>query len=107
MRLLIDANLSPALKVHLRERFPDSLHVLDLGIEGDDGLIWEYATKNSLMIVSKDADFYHRSKQGNDSTKVIWIRKRNCSTQDIVRILETAAIDNFITSEKFKCLIIA
>ena len=54
---LFDQNLpskilfNPSLPVH---------HVTEIGLNPTDTEIWNHARQNSLITVSKDADFYHR-----------------------------------------------
>ncbi len=88
MKLLFDENLSPRLVALLADLFADSLHVRTVGLANvDDGLVWQYAKDNGLIIVSKNLDFHHRSLLFGFPPKVIWIRRGNCSTQDIETIL--------------------
>jgi len=88
MRLLYDENLPPRLAPLLADLYPGSVHVRDVGLRsGDDELVWLYAQENGLIIVSKDSDFHHRSLLFGFPPKVIWIRRGNCSTQDIETIL--------------------
>ena len=47
MKLLLDQNLSRHLVRHLRDVFPESEHVSDLGLDGaTDEEIWEYAREH-------------------------------------------------------------
>ena len=58
MKLLFDENLSFRLPRSLADRFPDSLHVEDVGLgRSDDEAIRRYAADHGLAIVTKDADF--------------------------------------------------
>jgi len=58
MKLLFDQNLSPSLVGHLRDLFPGSEHVFQLGLgDAPDLLVWQYARDNDRLLVSKDADF--------------------------------------------------
>jgi predicted nuclease of predicted toxin-antitoxin system len=42
----------------LRGEFPDTAHVADIGLaQATDRQIWEYASQNDYVIVSKDSDF--------------------------------------------------
>jgi predicted nuclease of predicted toxin-antitoxin system len=67
--------------------FPNCEHVRGIGLEtADDILVWEYAQKNGLMIVSKDSDFHQRSFLYGYPQKVIWLRLGNCSTADVERM---------------------
>ncbi|NJN79643.1 MAG: DUF5615 family PIN-like protein [Anaerolineales bacterium] len=90
--LLFDQNISPRLVDKLADIYPNSAHVFNLGM-GDamDIEIWEYARKNDYMIVTKDADFSELGVVRGFPPKIVWIRRGNCSTQDIENILR----DNF------------
>ena len=74
MRLLFDQNLSPRLKETLRDLYPESVHVRDVGLES--------ANDHELVIVSKDSDFRQLSFTFGHPPKVIWIRCGNCSTSE-------------------------
>lgn len=88
MKLLLDQNLSPRLKETLRDRYPGSIHIKDIGLESaDDLVVWEYARDRALMIVSKDSDFRQLSFAFGHPPKVIWIRRGNCSTLEIELLL--------------------
>src|SRR5437763_17062131 len=90
MRLLIDANLSPALVSLLEDVFPGSLHVLSIHEESaEDSDIWDYALKHDLIIVTKDSDFDNMSQLASKSPKIVWLRRGNCSTTDIERIIRS------------------
>lgn len=72
IRLLFDENLSPGLKYVLRDIYPQSLHVFDIGLdEVDDPAIWEYAKDVGYMIVTKDSDFLELSHRLGHSPKVV------------------------------------
>ena len=88
MKLLFDENLSHKLVGALADLFPDSEHVRNVGLKsGDDRLVWEYAAKHDLIIVSKYSDFYQRSLLFGYPPKVVWIRRGNCSTADIEALI--------------------
>ena len=58
MKLLFDHNLPPNLVPRLRDLFPQSEHVFCLGLDRASDLeIREYAKREALLIVTKDADF--------------------------------------------------
>lgn len=92
MKLLFDQNLSPALVEALQDLFPGSAHTeaLDLG-RADDSRIWEHARIGGFTVVSKDADFPERSVLLGSPPKVIWIKRGNCSTADVARMLRDGA----------------
>jgi predicted nuclease of predicted toxin-antitoxin system len=88
VKLLFDENLSPKLVGLLSDLYPDSTHVRNVGLaRADDELVWAYAKDHGLAIVSKDADFHQRSFVYGAPPKVVWIRRGNCSTADIERVL--------------------
>ena len=92
MRLLFDQNLSPKLVQALADVFPNSQHVFPLGMDrGEDAGIWEYAKDNGFTIVSKDADFIHRSFLHGFPPKLIYLELGNCPT----RAVEQTLRDNF------------
>ena len=58
MKLLFDQNLSPRLPLLLRDLYPGSVHVRELGLkDAEDAAIWDYARTHGIVIVSKDSDF--------------------------------------------------
>ncbi|PYN56525.1 MAG: hypothetical protein DMD92_15630 [Candidatus Rokuibacteriota bacterium] len=88
MRLLLDQNLSPRLLSAIRDLYPDSMHVREVGLEAaDDQTVWQYAGQHRFVIVSKDADFHERSFVLGHPPKVVWIRRGNCSTDEIATLL--------------------
>jgi predicted nuclease of predicted toxin-antitoxin system len=88
VKLLFDQNLAPRLVRSLADLYPDSVHVRDVGLAtADDIAVWEYAKLNALAIVSKDGDFHQRSFLYGHPPKIIWIRRGNCSTAVIERML--------------------
>ncbi len=90
MKLLYDENLPPRLVPLLADIYPASAHVRDVGLKNvADELVWQYARENGLVIVSKDSDFHHRSLLFGFPPKVIWIRRGNCSVQEIESILRS------------------
>ncbi len=55
MRLLLDQNISRTLVHKLASLYPDSVHVVAVGLDSaEDETVWDYAATNSLIIVSKD-----------------------------------------------------
>ncbi|MDG2991090.1 DUF5615 family PIN-like protein [Candidatus Synechococcus calcipolaris G9] len=94
MKLLFDHNLSPKLVQRLADLFPDSTHVYTLELdEADDREVWDYAQHHGFIIVTKDSDYNELLTFRGFPPKVIWIRRGNCSTNDIESILRTHAAD--------------
>ena len=97
-QLLFDHNLSPKLIRRLADIYPNALHVSGLGLDrATDREIWEYAQTHDYLIVTKDADFGDFSVVWGVPPQIIWIRRGNCSTNDIEAILR----DNYDTISEF------
>jgi len=91
--LLFDENISPRLANMLTDIYPGSVHVSAIGFEkAFDKEIWEYARQNDYIIVTKDADFSELSLLLNFPPKIIWIRRGNCSTTEIEKILRESYV---------------
>jgi predicted nuclease of predicted toxin-antitoxin system len=72
VKLLFDQNLSHRLVEALKEDYPGSQHVRDVGLkEASDEAVWQYAAQHGLIIVTKDADFHQRSFLLGQPPKVI------------------------------------
>lgn len=88
MKLLLDQNLSPRLVRRLADLYPNSSHVAEVGLDRSlDKEVWNYARQHGYLIVTKDVDFSELSLLQGFPPKVVWIRRGNCSTQDIELIL--------------------
>ncbi len=58
MRLLLDANLSPALAEPLTAAGYETVHVADVGLlTANDDTIFDYAVAEGLVVVTADSDF--------------------------------------------------
>ena len=90
MKLLLDHNLSPRLVSVLRDLYPGSIHVREVGLQAAiDDAVWNYARDHGFTIVSKDVDFHQRSLVMGAPPQFVWIRLGNCSTNDILALLRT------------------
>ena len=109
MKLLLDQNLSPRLIRLLRDSFPDSAHVSEMDLsEADDRRIWQYAREKDYLIVTRDSDFMELSMMLGAPPKVIWIRRGNCPTLDVLEILQSGldAIQSFDINPAARVLIL-
>jgi predicted nuclease of predicted toxin-antitoxin system len=94
MRLLFDEQLSSRLPRLLSDRYPESLHVEDLNLLGAaDRVIWQAAVDHGCLLVSKDEDFHRLSVLQGAPPKVVWLRLGNCTTHEIVDLLDRHADD--------------
>jgi predicted nuclease of predicted toxin-antitoxin system len=92
VKLLFDENLSPRLGTILGDMFPGSLHVRDVGLKSaSDPAVWEFAKKQGLTILSKDADFRQRSLLFGAPPKVIGLLTGNCSTTRLEQVIRDNA----------------
>ena len=81
MKLLLDQDLSQRLAPRLASHFPESKHVKDFALTGDDDeRIWRFAADEGAVLVSRDSDFFYRSLLRGHPPKFIYIRAGNCST---------------------------
>ena len=88
MKLLFDHNLPPRLVSRLRDLFPHSAHVFTIGFDRASDLeIRDYAKREDLVIVTKDVDFSDLCVLRGFPPKVIWIRRGNCSANDLEKLL--------------------
>ena len=109
MRLLFDQNLSLRLKPLLEDLYPDSLHVLDIGLESEhDNLVWEHAKSSAFVIVTKDSDFVQMSSRLGHPPKVIWLRLGNVSTREVASLLRyrNADISSFLIDDGNSLLVL-
>lgn len=89
MKILIDAQLPPALARWLREQGHDAEAVRDVGFrEAEDGAIWELARQTSAVILTKDEDFAARAQHEPAGPVVVWLRVGNSSNTALRAWLE-------------------
>ena len=94
MKLLFDQNLLPRLVRLLSTEFPGSKHVRDVALAAaPDPSVWSYAIAQGFVIVSKDSDFQHRAILLGHPPKVVWIRLGNCSTAEVVTLIQNRHAD--------------
>jgi predicted nuclease of predicted toxin-antitoxin system len=57
VKILIDAQLPPNLKIMLAEAGHEALHVVDVGLrDAEDAQVWGYAVQQETAILTKDED---------------------------------------------------
>ena len=105
MKLLLDQNISFRITTKIRDLFPGSKQVRDLGLENSkDSFLWNYAKENNYCIVTFDGDFYDLGLIKGSSPKVIWLRLGNTTTQNIETVLRKNydLIKTFLTDPNYK-----
>jgi predicted nuclease of predicted toxin-antitoxin system len=88
VKLLFDQNLSHRLPARLADLFPDSSHVRATALDqASDDQIWNYAKANGYCVVTQDSDFAERSRLYGAPPKVVWLRCRNSTPDQVEAIL--------------------
>jgi predicted nuclease of predicted toxin-antitoxin system len=88
LKILIDAQLPPGLKVMLAAAGHEANHVIDVGLrDADDARVWEYAVREGIAILTKDEDFAVRRLRQPRGPTIIWLRVGNCSRAALERWL--------------------
>jgi len=90
MRFLVDAQLPPALARWLSAHGCPADHVADLGMEASpDRVIWEWASKEGVVIVTKDEDFaIWRIASSANVPSVVWLRMGNTRRSELLERME-------------------
>ena len=71
MKLLLDQNLSRRLIGILAAEYPETKHVLLLGMGNDDDTdIWDFAASNGYAIVSKDKHYNFPTTTSQRNSKI-------------------------------------
>ena len=83
-RLLFDQNLSPRLVDQVVVRFPQSLHVLDVGLSrATDVEVLEFAHGHDLVVVTKDKDFADLVTSRGTGPRILWVMLGNVTTDEL------------------------
>jgi predicted nuclease of predicted toxin-antitoxin system len=91
-KLLFDENLAARLVRDLADLYPDSSHVIELGLGGAaDQDVWARAGAEDFVLVTKDEDFHRLSVLYGPPPKVVWLRLGNGPTVEIARLLRFRA----------------
>ena len=105
--LLFDENLSRRLRLLLAETFPGATHVSLLGLgSSDDRAVWEYARREDLTIVTKDNDFVSLALTEGSPPKVIMLALGNCTTLDVVRLIEASQTEIAVFEQSSEALLV-
>jgi predicted nuclease of predicted toxin-antitoxin system len=92
MKLLFDQNLSFRLVKLIEDLFPDSSHVSYHALgSAPDFEVWDFARTNEFVLVSKDSDMHEFGMLHGFPPYIVWIRRGNCSTDEIATILHGSA----------------
>ena len=100
MKLLFDQNISYRILKILLDRFDGSIHIRAAGLDNaTDHFIWKYAKDHAFTIVTFDSDFSDIATVRGHPPKVIWLRLKDTSTRNIVKVMSVQAdmIADFIS----------
>lgn len=93
MKLLIDAQISPAIAAWINRTCSDiraiSVRSVDLQFAGDYE-IYKYAKQNGYVIMSKDDDFLNQIEKHGSPPAMIWITCGNTSNARMREILASS-----------------
>jgi predicted nuclease of predicted toxin-antitoxin system len=88
VKFLVDANLPPRLCVWLKSQRHEAEHVFDRNLlTATDTQIWERGRLESLVIFSKDTDFYDRALLYGAPPQVLHVAVGNCSNARLFSVL--------------------
>ena len=86
MRFLVDAQLPPALAAYLIYQGHEAHHVAELGLVcARDREIWDHATAQDAIIVTKDEDFVTMRALRPQGPPIVWIRIGNVTKLSLLR----------------------
>ncbi|MFZ0590301.1 MAG: DUF5615 family PIN-like protein [Bryobacteraceae bacterium] len=79
MKFLVDNQLPPALASFISKYLgAEALHVADVRLqEASDLEVWNYASAQGLILISKDEDFLNLLSK-SPTAKLLWVRLGNC-----------------------------
>jgi predicted nuclease of predicted toxin-antitoxin system len=89
VRIVVDAQLPPALADWLTARGHDAVHVYGLGFaRASDPEIWQHALDTSAVIISKDEDFATLAQLRPNGPPIVWVRFGNVRRSDLLARME-------------------
>ena len=88
MKILIDAQLPPALAALLVGAGHQARHVAEVGLrDATDPAVWDHALRERAVIFTKDEDFALRRLRAQTGPAVVWLRVGNSSNLALQRWL--------------------
>jgi len=85
MGFLVDAQLPPAFARMLTSKGQVAGHVSDFGLQtASDRVIWDYALREGLAIITKDEDFVQLKSLSDSGPVVVWIRQPNTRRRELL-----------------------
>jgi len=91
LKFLVDNQLPAALAHWVRGEGYHAEHVIEIEMaQVSDELIWDYAIKNEMVILTKDEDFVNLVLLRLETTPVVWIRIGNCRKAALLEKIQEA-----------------
>jgi predicted nuclease of predicted toxin-antitoxin system len=88
VKILIDAQLPPALAFFLNQAGHQAHHVIEIGLhDASDQAVWDHAAQENAVVFTKDEDFALRRLREPTGPTIVWLRVGNCSRAALVRWL--------------------
>jgi len=85
VRLLVDAQLPPALARMLADQGHEAEHVVDIGPgDASDGDLWQYALENQAVVITKDEDFSDMAAVRSPAPVIVWVRVGNTTRRGLL-----------------------
>jgi predicted nuclease of predicted toxin-antitoxin system len=93
MKLLLDENLSRRLVEAIRDLFPGSVHVTQVGLSSGtpDRRIWDYAQQNGFAILTADTDFVTLANTLGSPPKIILLEHCDYPTNFAAQVMRANA----------------
>ncbi len=89
MKFLVDNQLPVTLASFFQDKGFESKHVIELGLDSaNDHAIWNFASEEDWIVVSKDEDFLHIAKSKPGTAQLIWVRIGNCRSRALLSAFE-------------------
>ena len=96
MKFLVDVQLPGTLACWLRDRDYNVAHALERGLgQVDDLTLWQIATEEERIMISKDEDFFILAMRPKDTGHLLWLRIGNCRTTDLLAQLNFTLVNIF------------
>jgi predicted nuclease of predicted toxin-antitoxin system len=87
----IDAQVSPAIAIWIKQNFPvEAIAVRDLGLrDAEDAEIFSAAKNVRAVVLTKDSDFLDLLDRHGPPPQVLWLTCGNTSNASLKKILTT------------------
>jgi len=80
LHYLVDVNLPKHFRFFNSDNF---IHVVDIDPLMTDLKIWQFALENNFVILTKDADFYHKFILSSRSPKTVYFQLGNMTLKEL------------------------